>query len=86
MIVVLAGINNVGTEPGGAEKVEDITQGLRALLDECQPKAPTATIIMTAIFPRNDSMAVIPTINQIIRNLAQMADGKKVRYLDISHQ
>jgi lysophospholipase L1-like esterase len=84
VIVVLAGINNVGTEPGGAEKVEDITQGLRALLDECQPKAPTATIIMTAIFPRNDSMAVIPTINQINRNLAQMADGKRVRYLDIN--
>src|SRR5207249_7889808 len=32
-IVVLAGINNVGTEPGGAEKIEDITLGLRALVD-----------------------------------------------------
>jgi lysophospholipase L1-like esterase len=84
VFVVLAGINNVGTEPGGAEKVEDITQGLRALLEECQAKAPAATVIMTAIFPRNDRMAVIPTIHQINRNLAQMADGKKVRYLDIN--
>jgi len=84
VFVVLAGINNVGTEPGGAEKVEDITQGLRALLEECQAKAPAATVIMTAIFPRNDRKAVIPTILQINRNLAQMADGKKVRYLDIN--
>lgn len=84
VIVVLAGINNVGTAPGGAEKVEDITQGLRALLDECQAKAPNATVILTALFPRNDSMAVIPTIHQINRNLARMADGKKVRYLDIN--
>ena len=84
VIVVLAGINNVGTEPGDAEKVEDITQGLRTLLAVCQAKAPNATVIMTAIFPRNDSMAVIPTINQINRNIAQMADGKKVRYLDIN--
>ena len=84
VIVVLAGSNNVGTQPGDAETVEDITRGLRALLDVCQAKAPNATVILTAIFPRNDSMAVIPTINQINRNLARMADGKRVRYLDIN--
>ncbi|HZL43082.1 MAG TPA: GDSL-type esterase/lipase family protein, partial [Verrucomicrobiae bacterium] len=84
VIVVLAGINNVGTEPGGAEKVEDITQGLRALLDLCQAKASNATVIMTAIFPRNDNIAVLPAINQINRNIARMADGRKVRYLDIN--
>jgi lysophospholipase L1-like esterase len=84
VIVLLAGINNVGTEPGDAEKVEDVTQGLRTLLAVCQAKASNATVIMTAIFPRNDSMAVIPTINQINRNVAQLADGKKVRYLDIN--
>lgn len=84
VIVVLAGINNVGTEPGGPEKVEDISQGLKALLDVCQAKASNATVILTAIFPRNDSMAVLPTINRINRNLARMADGRKVRYLDIN--
>ena len=84
VIVVLAGINNVGTERGDAEKVEDVTQGLRTLLAVCQAKASNATVIMTAIFPRNDSLAVIPTINHINRNVAQMTDGKKVRYLDIN--
>jgi lysophospholipase L1-like esterase len=86
VIVVLAGINNVGTEPGDAEKVEDVTQGLRVLLAVCQAKAPEATVIITAIFPRNDNTAVIPTINQINRNIAQMSDGKKVRCLDINDQ
>ena len=47
------------------------------MLAVCQAKAPDATVIMTAIFPRNDSLAVIPTINQINRNLARMADGRK---------
>ncbi|HEY9171885.1 MAG TPA: GDSL-type esterase/lipase family protein [Verrucomicrobiae bacterium] len=84
VIVVQAGANNVGTEPGDAAKVEDITQGLKKLLETCQAKAPDATVILTAIFPRNDNMAVIPSINQINRNLAQMADGKKVRFLDIN--
>jgi lysophospholipase L1-like esterase len=39
---------------------------------------------MTAIFPRNDNLAVIPTINQINRNLSLLAGGKKIRYLDIN--
>jgi lysophospholipase L1-like esterase len=84
VIVILAGANNVGTEPGDANKVADITQGLSALVEVCQAKASNATIIVTAIFPRNDSMAVIPTINEINRNMARMADGKKIRYLDIN--
>jgi lysophospholipase L1-like esterase len=84
VIVVLAGINNVGTKPGDAEEVQDISRGLRAIMAVCHEKAPKATIIMTAIFPRNDNLNVIPTINQINTNIARMADGKEVRYLDIN--
>jgi lysophospholipase L1-like esterase len=84
VIVVLAGINNVGTRPGGAEKAKEITEGLRALLALCRTKAPNATVIMTALFPRNDNMAVIPMLGEINRNIARMADGKKVLYLDIN--
>src|SRR5262245_3184462 len=84
IIVVLAGINNVGTGPGGEAKVENITRGLQALVNLCQQKAPKAVIILTALFPRNDNMAVIPTINRINDNLAKMADGKKVRYLNVN--
>ena len=86
VIVLLAGINNVGTQPGDAEKVADITRGLKAIVDVCQEKAPNATLILTGIFPRNDNLAVIPTIRQINRNLAALADGRRVRYLDINHQ
>lgn len=84
VIVLLAGINNVGNRPGDSQKVMDITQGLKAIVDVCQEKAPNATLILTAIFPRNDNLAVIPTINQINLNISRLADGKKVRYLDIN--
>jgi lysophospholipase L1-like esterase len=84
IIVVLAGINNVGTRPGNDAKVEDITRGIKAILEVCEKKAPGATIVLTALFPRNDNMAVIPTINRINDNLAQFADGKKVRYLNVN--
>jgi lysophospholipase L1-like esterase len=84
VIVILAGTNNVGTQPGDAGKVAAITRGLTAILGVCRQKAPEATIILTAIFPRNDSMAVLPEIDRINANIARLADGRKVRYLNVN--
>jgi lysophospholipase L1-like esterase len=87
VIVLLAGTNNVGsTVPpeGAAPLVEDVTKGLRAVMQVMQLKAPAAVIIVMGIFPRNDSMAVMPEIEAINANLARMADGHKVRYLNIN--
>jgi lysophospholipase L1-like esterase len=84
VIVLLAGINNVGTVPGGDAKVENITRGLQALVNTCRQKAPNAVIILTALFPRNDNMAVIPIISRINGNLAKMADSKTIRYLNVN--
>jgi lysophospholipase L1-like esterase len=83
-IVLLAGTNNIGKEPGDEEKVADVTRGLKAIVDVCRKKAPGATIVLTAIFPRNDNPAVMPTIARINANLAQMADGKSIRFLDVN--
>jgi lysophospholipase L1-like esterase len=84
IIVILAGVNNVGTFPGGDEKVENISRGIKALVKACQEKAPNAVIILTGIFPRNDNMAVVPEINKINENIAAMAEGKKIRYLNVN--
>ena len=72
--------------PGGDDaKVEDDrTRGLAAILRVMQQKAPDAIIVVTAIFPRNDNLAVMPTIDKINANLARLADGKKIRYLNIN--
>src|SRR5712692_6103066 len=86
IIVILAGTNNVGRKPDDDATVADITKGIKALVDLCRTKAPNATIVLTAIFPRNDSMAVIPTINRINDNIAKFADGKTVRFLNINHK
>lgn len=87
VIVLQAGTNNVGNRviPGREEaKAEEITKGIEAVIKIMQAKAPAATIIVTGIFPRNDNIAVIPTINQINRNLSKLADGKRIRYLNIN--
>jgi lysophospholipase L1-like esterase len=83
----LAGTNNVGNrapEGGGDAKVADITAGLKAVIQRMQSKAPGATIIVTAIFPRNDNMAVMPAIDKINNNISKFADGKKIRYLNVN--
>jgi (4-O-methyl)-D-glucuronate---lignin esterase len=87
VIVLLAGTNNVGRNvPAGGDDatVADITKGLRAVVDLMRAKAPNATLILTAVFPRNDNIAVMPTINKINANISRFADGKKVRYLNIN--
>jgi len=87
VIVLLAGTNNVGptVPPGGDDpKVADVTNGIQAILRVLQAKAPDATIILTAIFPRNDNTAVNPIIDTINDNLSKLAGGKKIRFLDIN--
>ena len=83
VIVLLAGTNNLG---GPAA---DVLTGLAAVVRVMQAKAPNATIILTAIFPRNDNLAVMPEIDAInagLANMAKMADGGKIRYLNINGQ
>jgi (4-O-methyl)-D-glucuronate---lignin esterase len=84
VIVLQAGTNNIGRSPGGDDMVADITRGLRAIVDVCRKKAPGATIVLTAIFPRGDNPAATKTISAINANLAEMADGASIRFLDVN--
>jgi lysophospholipase L1-like esterase len=84
VIVILAGTNNVGAQPGGPSRVANITRGIQAVVDVCRRKAPNATIVLTAIFPRNDNLAVMPEIDRINANLGRVADGSRVRFLNVN--
>lgn len=84
VIVILAGTNNLVDAPAADDPVADITAGLKALIARCRQKAPAAKIILTAIFPRNDQPAALPTIQRINENLARLADGKAVRFLNVN--
>lgn len=92
VIVLLAGTNNVGNRvppdgidaAAGADVTNEVTRGLAAVLRVMRAKAPDAVIVLMGIFPRNDNMAVMPEIDAINANLAKMADGGKIRYLNIN--
>jgi len=86
VIVLLAGTNNVGNKvaPDVDRAAADVTNGIRAVVRTMQAKAPEAVVILMGIFPRNDNMAVMAEIDRINAGLARMADGAKVRYLNIN--
>jgi lysophospholipase L1-like esterase len=87
VVVLLAGTNNVGdrSAPAGiSERADEVARGLQAILRVIQEKAPAATVIVMGIFPRNDDMAFVPVIDRINRSLSGIADGKKIRYLNIN--
>jgi lysophospholipase L1-like esterase len=84
VIVLLAGTNNVGTQPRDDLKIDEIARGIKAIVDVCRRKAPDATIVLTAIFPRNDNVAVMATIERLNEKLAGFADGRRVRFLTIN--
>ncbi|HVH73204.1 MAG TPA: GDSL-type esterase/lipase family protein, partial [Candidatus Dormibacteraeota bacterium] len=87
IIVLLAGTNNIGNcvpASDGDAKVADVTGGVQAILRVLEAKAADAAIILTAIFPRNDNPAVMPIINRVNENLSKLADGKKIRFLNVN--
>jgi lysophospholipase L1-like esterase len=87
VVVVLAGTNNVGrtVPPGGDdEKAAGIARGIAAIVEAVQERAPDATIVLMAVFPRNDNMAVLSTIGKINERIEMLADSTRVRFLDIN--
>lgn len=85
VIVLLAGTNNIGggDQPGRAA---DAAEGIEAIIRFCQEKVPETTILLTAIFPRNDIPYANGLIDEANARIARLADGKRVRFLDINRQ
>jgi lysophospholipase L1-like esterase len=92
VIVLLAGTNNLSEDLPSereADKVAEVVAGIEEIVALMRREAPSATIIVTGILPRNGgdgSTRLIPVIDAINQRLATMADGRGIRYLNISRQ
>lgn len=87
IIVLMGGTNDIGSmTPAGDDgrRIARVTKAIRSVLDVFRAKAPDATIILMGITPRNDNMAVMPTINRINENISKFADGKTIRFVNIN--
>jgi GH35 family endo-1,4-beta-xylanase/lysophospholipase L1-like esterase len=87
VVVVQAGANNLPWRgPADDAKVDEVVAGIRAILAEFQSRAPDASIILTALFPRTQNMELAPAIKRINDEIQTLADGKRIRFLNINHQ
>lgn len=84
VIVVQAGTNNLFSGPGGEVQAADVARGIKAILDRCHENVPDATIVLTAVFPRAGSQALNSTIRLINEKIANFADGKNIRFININ--
>ena len=85
VIVLQAGTNNLPwSGPADDAAVDDVVGGIKAIVATFREKAPGATIVLTALFPRPQNKALAPAIGRINEQLARLADGKKIRFVNIN--
>jgi lysophospholipase L1-like esterase len=82
--VVMIGTNNSNGEDNSVEQIAD---GVKAIVKELRTREPQMKILLLGIFPRgenpNPQRGKVAQVNQIIQKLD---DGKNVFYLDIGHR
>lgn len=88
VIVVMAGTNNLGARAAGSEdaRAVDIARGIQAILQRCRSLAPEARVVLMGITPRNDEMAYMPVIRRVNAQLAALADGQRIRFIDLDRR
>ena len=91
VVVLMAGTNNIGrlsplSEQEAVARALDVSKGVAAIVREFRERVQDATVIITGITPRNDNIDVMPIINRANVEIARLADGKQVRYVNINEQ
>jgi lysophospholipase L1-like esterase len=92
VVVLMAGTNNLRDENAAKPEadtatVEQVVSGLRTVLDVIREKAPKANVVLIGITPRKTAAGVpahVATIRAINQRLAALADGKTLRFLNLS--
>jgi beta-glucosidase len=83
--VILIGTNNFGL---GSAEPAPVAKGVAAVVSAVKSKLPNARLLLLGILPRDESPGTelrrkIGATNALIQ---QLADGERVRYLDIGAQ
>jgi lysophospholipase L1-like esterase len=79
-VVLLIGTNNLGHNTTG-----QVTEGLASLLGEIRQRQPGASVLLLGLLPRARaaSSPARERIREVNRRFAGLADGERVRFLDV---
>ena len=83
VVVLMIGTNNFGL---GGHKPEDVTKGITVLVETLQKSLPKTKILLLGVFPRDAKAGTNfrKNISAVNEQIAKLADGKSVRYLDLT--
>lgn len=85
VIVLQAGTNNLPWQgPVHDATVDDVVTGVKAIIAEFKSRVPDATIILTGVFARPQNQDAAPAIVEINKQLAALADGQEIRFVNIN--
>lgn len=85
VVVLQAGTNNLPWRgPADDAHVDDVVTGIKAILYEFRSRTPDANIVLTGVFSRPQNPSLAPAIVEINKQLATLADGKTIRYVNIN--
>ena len=87
VVVLMIGTNNTGKERGRnvpRNTPPQVIEGVTAVVNDIRAKLPESKILLLAIFPRGDGGPEQQAqINEINPEIAKLADGKMITFLDI---
>lgn len=85
VVALQAGTNNLPWQgPASDAVVDDIVEGIEALVAEFQQRVPEAVIVLTALFPRDQNPDVASAIEQINARIEAFANRQKLRFVNIN--
>ncbi|MCO8122418.1 endo-1,4-beta-xylanase [Stieleria sp. TO1_6] len=87
IVVLQAGTNNLPWE-GAAKQatIDDVVDGVVAIIDEFSQRCPDAAIVLTGLFPRDQNTDLTPTIKEINARLHSLAMDRQIRFLNLNAQ
>lgn len=88
VVVLMIGTNNTGLEHDNKtvrNTKEQAAAGVKAVIHEIRSRLPHSRLLLLAIFPRGETAADPhrAEIDYINRQIAPLADGNVIRYLDL---
>ena len=88
VLVLLAGVNNVTSDPKQPRNTPpEIVEGVANLIEEIRSRLPNTKILLLGLFPfREKEHPVRGTVREINVGLANLADGNAVQFLNFGEK
>ncbi|OYP35561.1 endo-1,4-beta-xylanase [Rhodopirellula sp. MGV] len=85
VVSLQAGTNNLPwSGEASQETIDDVVEGVEAIICEFKKHCPDAVIVLTGVFPRDQNEALRPAVESINKRLQALCVQQDCRFIDIN--